>query len=233
MLSAENLSCHRDRRLVLDQVDLDVRPRELVAVVGGAGAGKTTLLESFLGLHRPSAGRVRIDGIDLANLLQRPDDLLAYVPATVSFAGPVRVADHVRHRCQAFGRRMPDAIVRLALLRGGIAHEWHDRPLPACPPAVQRKLALTLATLRSTRGLLLDEPLRDLEPGDCEPLITSLRLIRKGGAAILLATRDLEFARRVATRVVHLEKGASVETCELTASRRDFHANSYLSRLVD
>jgi ABC-type multidrug transport system ATPase subunit len=97
---------------------------------------------------------------------------------------------------------------------------------------VHRKLAIAHATLKNARALLLDEPTHGLDASDIEPLITSLRLIRKGGAAILLATRDLAFAQRVAARVVHLEHGAIIETSDLTTSRRAFHADSYLSHLV-
>src|SRR5436190_9971372 len=65
---------------VLHGVSLTVRPRELVAVVGGSGAGKTTLLEALAGVRPADRGEVRLDGVDLYGKLDDFRRLLGYVP---------------------------------------------------------------------------------------------------------------------------------------------------------
>lgn len=232
MLLAENLTFRRSFRRVLDQVDFHVAPSELVALVGPAGAGKTSVLECFLGRHRPSAGRVCIDGSDLATLGDTAASLVAHVPAELAFPANARLLAHVRHTCTQLGRRIPEPILCDTLVRGGISGEWHEQKLGECSPAVQRALALTLAALKNAPALFIDEPARDLTETETDALILNLRKIRKRGAAILLATRDLDFARRLATRVVLLERGAVVETFDPNASLRAHRAESYFSALV-
>jgi ABC-type multidrug transport system ATPase subunit len=233
MLHVENLSCRLGLRLILNSVDLDLRPREIVGLVGPPGAGKTTLLECVLGRHSLADGNIRNLSVDARAQRDQASALFAHVPAALSFPATSPVVSHTRDMCTRWGRRIPEAVVRAALIRGGIGPEWHERPLGECPAAVYRKLAFALATLRNARGLLIDEPLTDLtDPSDVERLVSSLRLMRKGGSAILLATRDVAFAQRIATRLVRLEHGSVVETVDLFTSRQAFHADSYLARLV-
>src|SRR5512147_2431038 len=68
MLEVENLDVRYGIAQALWGVSLEVGPGELVCVVGPNGAGKTTLIETIAGIHRPSAGRMTLDGADLATL---------------------------------------------------------------------------------------------------------------------------------------------------------------------
>jgi ABC-type sulfate/molybdate transport systems ATPase subunit len=80
--------------------------------------------------------------------------------------------------------------------------------------------------------LLLDAPDAGLDEGDLADLVLALRRIRKRGTAVLLATRDLEFAHRLATRIVLLEHGSIVETIDPNVSRRAYQEDSYLTALL-
>jgi ABC-2 type transport system ATP-binding protein len=232
MLCAENLSQLNRGRVVLDAIDIHVALREIVAVIGPEAAEKTAVLECFLGLRFPSDGRVTVAGFDVARHAQEAVSHLAYIPARVDLPRTRSGLAHTREYCALYGRRIPDAVLRTTLVRGGVALEGHERRIADYSSAQRRKLALTLATLKNADGLLLDEPTCDLNASDTDPLVRSLRGIRKRGTAVLLATHDLAFARRIATRVVLLERGAVVETFDPNASRRAFHADSYLAELV-
>lgn len=232
MLLIENLTCQRASHMALEAVDLSVGPREIVALVGPQGAGKTTLLECVLGLHAIASGRVSIDGMPLHHGGAAMSAVLAHVPAQLTLPPAVRVIAHLRDTATRLQRRMPEAVLRSVLERGGVAADWHERRIIDCPPAIRRKLALAAATLHNAPVLLLDEPARDLDAHDTDELVASLRRIRKGGAAILLATRDLDFARRLATHIVVLHSGNIVEAFDPNASRVAHRADSYLAQLV-
>lgn len=232
MLHAHSLSLVLSGRRVLDAIDLRVAPGELVAVVGPAGAGKSILLETFLGRHRPAAGSVRVAGLDVAGRPAIATPHLAWVPAVPAFDPAISPLAHLAAACRALGRRMPECVLRTALSRSGLALVHHERPLRAAAPAAARQLALTVAALQNADAWLLDEPARDLDHAGLAALITGLRRLRKRGAAVLLATRDLALARSVATRIVSLEAGAVVAAFEPQLSRRDHAEDSYLSTLV-
>jgi ABC-type multidrug transport system ATPase subunit len=89
-----------------------------------------------------------------------------------------------------------------------------------------------LALLRRPSVLLLDEPAAGLDLAATSSLIASFRRLRRGGLAFVIATRDLAFAQRLATRVVLLEAGSVIETLELQSSRQAHAADSYLGTLV-
>jgi len=232
MLCAENLTCHRDRRPVLDAVDLHVLPGETVALTGPGAAGKTALLEAFAGRLPVTSGRACVGEADVMHEPAAAFAAIAYVPATLSFAPAVSGLAHLREVAARLGRRIPEPILRATLERSGLRYGLHvqrvgDYPLPA-----RRQLAFAAASLKNAPALLLDEPARDLDAAGLDELVTGLRRLRKRGTAVLLATRDLILARRLATRIVYLEAGSIVATAEPQHSRRHHAEASYLSALV-
>lgn len=232
MLRAENLTCHHAGHTVVDSLDFRISPGELVALVGPAHAGKTSVIEAFLGRITPTIGRLTVAGFDVAHDPESARAAVACVASRLSFPPTVTGLEHLRDACRRLGRRMPVDVLRASLVRGGLNPEWHDRRLAHYPPAQRRKLALATALLKNAPGLLLDDPTADLTAADVAALIESLRRIRKRGTTILLATRDLAFARRLATRVVLMEAGAVVEIIEPNSSRRVRQADSYLVELL-
>jgi ABC-2 type transport system ATP-binding protein len=232
VITFETLTLRHLGRTVLDCLDFHVAPREIVALVGPEGAGKTAALDCILGLRRPDGGRVVVAGFDVARAPRETAAHLSCVPACIDLPATHRALAHTREHCERLGRRIPDDVLRAALVRSGIPFEWHERRIADFSPALRRKLALQLAVLRHPEALLLDDPTGDLDAADTDGLVRSLRGLRKRGMAILIATRDFAFAQRLATRVVVLERGAVVETFDPNASRRAFHAESYLAELV-
>jgi ABC-2 type transport system ATP-binding protein len=222
---------HRGSRLLHD-IDLRVAPGELVAVVGPAGAGKTALLEVLLGRLRPEDGEACVDQFDLRTQPAECRKSIAWVPAAPEFNLDATGSDWLRHRCLELGRTMPEPVRRQVLIRGGIDPAWHNVRIGAWPAPLRRRLALAGATLANAPALLLDAPDAGLDECDLADLILALRRIRKRGTAVLLATRDLEFARRLATRIVMLEHGAIVETVDPNLSRQAYQEDSYLAGLL-
>ncbi len=231
MLHVDALSLSRSlTHPALHDVSLAVQRGELVAVVGPAGAGKSALLECCAGVRAPAAGILRLDDAELTP--EHAATSLAYVAASPVLPGECRLAAHVRAQCERLGRRMPPEVIAAALRRGGVPDAWHAVPLSACPPAIRRKTAFTVATLRNVELLVLDEPLRGLAADDIAPFTAGLRRLRKAGSALLVATHDLAWAREVASTLVLLDAGAVTEVLPLHASRREHHAGSYFASLV-
>lgn len=232
MIRLHTLSVRRRGSRVLHGIDLRVAPGELVALVGPAGAGKTALLEVLLGRLRPEGGEACVDQFDLRTQPAACRGCIAWVPAEPEFDLDATGVDWLRRRCLEIGRTMPEPVRRQVLVRGGIDPTWHNVRIGAWPVPLRRRLALAAATLANAPALLLDAPDDGLDGRDLADLILALRRIRKRGTAVLVATRDLEFARRLATRIVVLEHGAIVETIEPNLSRRAHEEESYLAGLL-
>ncbi len=179
-------------RDVLRGIDLAIAPGERVALMGRNGAGKSTLLRTAAGLIGPAAGRVAAERMAL--LTQNPSDYL------------------VRERV---GDELPGLDGRDALRAVGLEHAIDADPRDLSGGERQR-LALAIALAGRFDGdgvpglVALDEPTRGMDRGRKDDLISLLDCLTAGGAAVLIATHDVEFAAEFAERVVLLGDGVVI-----------------------
>jgi ATP-binding cassette, subfamily C, bacterial CydD len=208
--------------LVLDELDLDLGPGETVALVGASGAGKSTVASLLLRLATPTAGRLTVGGVDLAdcdtNAWRRQ---LAWVPQHPTiFRGTV--ADNVRLGRGDAGDADVRAAARLAcadefvsMLPAGYETVVGDggRPLSA---GERRRIALARAFLRDAALVVLDEPTADLDAATAALVGGAVERLRAGRTVLLIAHRP-ELAN-CADRVVVLERGKVTVSAERAAA---------------
>ena len=209
VVTLQRVSAGWDRYPVLRDIDLDVRPGELIALMGRNGSGKTTLLRLVAGLHRPSSGRVLIAGQDTTRL--HPADIAQTVgylpqnPSALFFAETLRaeLAFTLKHHPQS--GLEPEA----TLTSLGLEHATDHNPRDLSGGERERA-ALAAVLVGGPRVLLLDEPTRGMDAVRKRALAMMLHRLRDDGVAILLATHDVELVAEVASRVVLLGDGRIV-----------------------
>jgi ATP-binding cassette subfamily C protein CydD len=207
---------------VLDELDLELGPGESVAVVGRSGAGKSTVASLLLRLAEPTAGRVTVGGVDLADCdTEAWRRLLAWVPQRPRlFRGTV--ADNIRlgdpsasdaRLRQAAARAGADAFVRA--LPNGYETLLGDgaRPLSA---GERRRIALARALLSRAPLVILDEPTADLDPASAKLVADAVEYLRRTRTVLVIAHRA-ELVDR-ADRVVVLEGGKAAEAARSEAA---------------
>jgi energy-coupling factor transport system ATP-binding protein len=191
---------------ILDGASMSVDPGDIVAVTGPNGAGKSTLLRHLNGLLQPLSGSVRINGRDIAGLL--PGRVAADVG--LLFQNPRdQLFERTAEREVGFGlTRGPaaTAAVGRALAAVGLAESAGKHPAEL-PASRQRLLALATVLARQPRVLALDEPTVALDRHALAMLDTALRHAAAEGAAVVLVTHDLAYARSIAHRIVRLQAG--------------------------
>jgi energy-coupling factor transport system ATP-binding protein len=189
-LEARDLWVELERREVLRGIDLAVDSGERLALMGRNGAGKTTLLRAAGGLIEPARGRVETAG-DCALLPQAPGDLFVRERVSEELPGPAGAA---------------------ALRRVGL--EWAADADPRDLSGGERQrlaLAMVMAGRDRLPGVVcLDEPTRGMDGARKLELSEWLGELASGGAAVVVATHDVEFAARFATRVVLLGDGVVI-----------------------
>lgn len=212
-LIAQDLHFAYAGREVLQGVNLRVQPGEVVALLGANGSGKTTLLRLLLGLARPRAGRVALNGRPLAS--HSPRELarhLAYVPQNHIAPFPYTVLDvAVLGRLPYTGLlRAPSArdqeIASANLERLGIA-ALAQRPYTEISGGERQLTLIARALTQGARVLVLDEPASGLDYGNQLRFLQHLRRLAAEGYAIVKATHHPEHALLASTRVVLLAQG--------------------------
>ena len=202
-------------RDVLDGIDLTIAPGERVALIGASGAGKTTLARVVAGIQQPTAGRVRLGGVELAGLGRA---------ATARTVGLVSQEVHVFAGTLADDLRMArptadDAALAAALERVG-ALQW-VRALPDGVDTVVGDGAVTLTAERAqqlalARIVLADHPIVILDEATAEAGSSGARALERAATAALEGRTALVVAHRLtqaaaADRIVVLEAGRVVE----------------------
>jgi heme ABC exporter ATP-binding subunit CcmA len=190
-------------------VDLDVDAGETVLLAGPNGAGKTTLLRLCAGLLPLRSGTAEVLGADLASDRKSIRRQIALVGHETFGYDDLTVTENVRFATRAAGHSRADAdaaVERVGLARS--AAVTHAR----LSQGQRRRVSLAIALARSPKLLLLDEPHAGLDEHGRSILEGIVRESVAGGSTVLLASHELELARRLATREVQIVGGQVQES---------------------
>jgi len=193
------------RRLVLDEIDLEVAAGESIVLTGANGAGKTTLLRAMASLIRPSSGEVlwfgektngRHERRRLIGMVAHENRLYPHLTLRENLVFAARMCDvaHPRSRAESL-------LETVGLLLHG------DRMPPVLSKGMRQRLSLARALIHDPPILLLDEPFEGLD-ADADCWLTGLlQELRQQGRTLCFALHDEAKTRRLADRVLHLGQG--------------------------
>lgn len=213
---ARGLAVDLGGRRVLDAVDLSLSAGSLIGIIGPNGAGKSTLARALMGLVRPSAGAIAIDGDDLSRL--PPSAIarrVAYLPQGTTLHWPLSVErlvglGRLPHLApfSAVGADDRDAI-RAAMRETGTLH-LAERIATELSGGERARVMLARALATGARALIADEPLTSLDPGHQLDIMTLLRARATAGVLVIVVLHDLSLAARFCGRLLVVDRGRLV-----------------------
>lgn len=219
MIVAENVRMYFRRGLfrrqihALNGISLEVRDGDFFALVGQNGAGKSTAMYCFLGLLRPTSGKIQVMGSTpgLGSPLNKD---VAYLPEEPHYHLYLTVEEATRYYASLYGKRVPDKTIHDALDRLGLG-EFRSLPLSKCSKGMKQKVGIAQCLIHETRLLYLDEPTRGLDPLAVRDFRETLREIHRRGATIVMNSHVLSEIEMLANRVAILERGVVVAQDDL------------------
>ena len=207
-IEIHDLQKRYDGVLAVRGVSFSLAHGEVLGLLGGNGAGKTTTIGMIMGLVLPSAGSVKVFGVDMAkdrySVLNRMNFESPYVDM------PHRLT--VRQNLEVFGRLY--GVKQIKERVRDLARELHleeflDRASGALSAGQKTRVALAKSLINEPDLLLLDEPTASLDPDTADWVRTRLETYRKlRGASILLASHNMGEVERLCDRVIIMKAGA-------------------------
>jgi branched-chain amino acid transport system ATP-binding protein len=208
MLELRHLSAGYDGRPVIHDIDLDVRPGEIVALVGANGAGKSTLARTLSGLLPVLGGSIRFRGRDATRMpaAERVRAGLIHVPegrqvfAGLTVAQNIELGAYMRQPGEA--QRLADVYRQFPVLR-----ERAGSTAGNLSGGQQQMLAIARALMGKPQLLILDEPSLGLSPSLVTEIFRLIGALREQGIAILLSEQNARLSLAIADRGYVIENG--------------------------
>ncbi|MFN7933925.1 MAG: urea ABC transporter ATP-binding subunit UrtE [Bryobacteraceae bacterium] len=220
MLSIRRLNQFYGGSHTLWDVDLEVRARTRMCLMGRNGMGKSTLLKCIMGLEETRSGTMTFDGADLTVMGADKRALLGigYVPQGREIFPRLTVEENLRVGLGIRARSIKPRIYELfPVLRQMLHRRGGD-----LSGGQQQQLAIARALVLEPRLLILDEPTEGIQPNIVNEIGDILiRLNEEEGLTVLLVEQKLPFARRVATEFCILDKGRPAAAGAISELTRD------------
>lgn len=211
MITVRGLSHAFGGRPVLRDINLEVEPGEILAIMGSSGGGKTTLLRCISGLINPTQGDVIVDGVDIRKEPEEGRLRMGMVFQSAALFDYMSVQDNVLFGLNRLRRRLsakPAKLAQDALERVGLAGSEHLMPAELSG-GMRKRVGIARAIALQPKVLLYDEPTTGLDPITTFTIDALIRSVRDTlGATTLVVSHDVTSVVRTSDRVAFLENGA-------------------------
>jgi polar amino acid transport system ATP-binding protein len=213
------LKKHYGDRVVIDGVNLEVFPGQIVALIGSSGSGKSTLLRCVNLIEELTDGQIFLDGEEISAPGLDEDKIRAQIGLvfqSFNLFSHLSIRENItlalRH-VKKLSEAEASEIANRWLERIGLGDRGDSYP-DKISGGQQQRTAIVRAVSMDPKVLLLDEVTSALDPELVGGVLDLIRELKQNGTTILMATHELSFAREVADWVIFLEKGQIYEENE-------------------
>jgi len=239
-LRVTGLKKHYGDRVVIDGVDLEVFPGQIVALIGASGSGKSTLLKCVNLIEEISDGQIFLDDEEISAPGVDEDAIRAKIGLvfqSFNLFSHLSIMDNITlalKHVKGMSKEEATKIAQKWLDRIGLGDRGDSYP-DKVSGGQQQRSAIARAVAMDPKVLLLDEVTSALDPELVGEVLDLIRDLKKTGTTILMATHELAFAREVADWVIFLEQGKiyeANEAKEFFANPQQERTKAFLSRMA-
>ena len=212
MLEIIGMSKHFGDVRAVDNLNLTIEPGEIFTMLGANGAGKTTTLMVSFGFTEPTAGTVKICGVDVTKNPLEAKKHVAYVSENVMLYGNFTARQNLDFFAKLGGRKdATDADYERVMERVGLQRDAFQRRVKGFSKGMRQKLGIAIAIMKDAEVILLDEPTSGLDPKSAAEFLDLLGELRAENKVIWMTTHDIFRAKAIANRVGIMVEGSLVK----------------------
>jgi ABC-2 type transport system ATP-binding protein len=205
----------------VDGVSLDVQPGEIHGFLGPNGAGKTTTIRMIAGLLKPSAGRILVNGHDLAAQPEAAKASLGFIPDRPFIYEKLTAGEFLKFHAGLYGMDGAGVVDRvremLDLFELG---RWENELVESFSHGMKQRLVMAAAFMHRPQAVLVDEPMVGLDPRGARLIKAVFQRMAERGVAILMSTHTLEVAQEMCHRISIILKGRIIARGTVDELRR-------------
>lgn len=190
----------------VDHVSFTMNPGEIFGLLGPNGAGKTSIISTLVTLEEPTAGTVKIFGLDVTRDPERTKMLTGFVPQELIHHGYFDVEEIMQFHSGYFGLRKNQERIDWVLQKLSL-FEHRKKKVKQLSGGMKRRLLIAKALVHDPKLLILDEPTAGVDIELRESLWRFVEELKAGGLSILLTTHYIQEAEQLCDRVGILQKG--------------------------
>jgi ABC-2 type transport system ATP-binding protein len=224
-------SYNKGKVKAVDNLSLTIRPGEIFGFLGPNGAGKTTTIKLIVGLLKPDAGAISVNGFDTQREPLQAKAITSYVPDYPAVYERLTGLEYLNFIGDVYGVPKQDRIARIEHwldvfeLAGAVAS-----PIQSYSHGMKQKIVLIAALLPAPRIMVLDEPLVGLDPRAAHQLKELMRSHCDGGGTLFFSTHIMEVAEKLCDRIGIINEGRLV-ACGMMDELKKMNAEQSLENI--
>ena len=223
IIDIKNLSFSYEKDTILEDINLHVKPKEFLAIIGPNGGGKSTLLKLILGIKRTKTGSIKVFGEKPSKNLTK----LGYVPqnTNVNTDFPIKVIEvvmmgHVGHKRPLIGYKKEEIECALSSLKQVGMDNYADKKIGSLSGGQRQRVMIARALCSHPKVLLLDEPTSNIDTTGQKEVYELLKKLNQN-ITIIVVSHDISVILEYASSVLHVNKKAAYHDI---STKRKFHA---------
>ncbi len=207
MIKLTDVSKRYDDTIVVDRLNLQIDPGEIVGLIGHNGAGKSTTLKMIAGLVEPTSGHVHVMGHDMQRESIKVKQRIGYLPEESSLYEAMTARQYLLFFSELYRMPRRKALERIDQLLDSLDLAERDKLTGEFSKGMKRKAAIARTLLHDPDLLILDEPSSGLDPLTSFFIINYLKTLKHQGKTILLSAHNLFHLETICDRVGILKNG--------------------------
>jgi ABC-2 type transport system ATP-binding protein len=221
MIEVNGLRKEYGEFVAVDQLSFNVKKGEIFGIVGPNGAGKTTTLKMLSGLVRPTAGSIRINGVDISVDPVRVKSILGFLPEESPLYEGMYVEDYLLFFGELYDVDKATARKRINSLLTDLSLNAAGKRIGDLSKGMRRKVAIARSLINDPQLLIYDEPGSGLDPMTSRFITEYIRSLKEKGKTIIFSAHNLYQMEKLCDRILIIKDGKQVTLGSASQIRKE------------